>query len=367
MRHKEFDEPMDGVVYGAIASLGFATLENTLYVTQGGVGQAVLRALSAVPGHACMGAIMGYYVGQAKFTPAKRTSLLAKAYFIPMLLHGAYDAPLMSMSRIAESKTKDPSLEMIAGFYLLVTLAVLIGEIVWTLLLSSRLRKQQQAWNAQRWAAYYAQQPPPPPPWAPPGWTPQPQPTTSYGYVQVPQGYAQQYAQYGQQYGQQYAQQYAQYAQQYPQQGYAQPQGYAQQGYAQQGYAQQGYAQQGYAQPAYAQQSYPQQSYAAYMPQAPMPLQDDGKVVGWLMAVFGGILATGGGFMTLGAVAAIGMGSSSSGASMGDFVIVGIVMGLLPLAGGILLFVFGVKRISRTSAPPPPRYAAMPAVVAYAR
>ena len=68
-RHKEFDEPMDGVVYGVVASLGFATMENVLYVFEGGLTVAVARAFTAVPGHAFLGAILGYYVGQAKFRP----------------------------------------------------------------------------------------------------------------------------------------------------------------------------------------------------------------------------------------------------------------------------------------------------------
>ena len=61
-RHNEFDEPMDGIVYGVAASLGFATLENVLYVAKGGLSLAITRALTAVPGHAFLGAIMGYYV-----------------------------------------------------------------------------------------------------------------------------------------------------------------------------------------------------------------------------------------------------------------------------------------------------------------
>ena len=68
-RHRAFDEPMDGIVYGAVASLGFAALENLLYVGSGDLGTAVARAATAVPGHAFTGAIMGYYVGQARFGP----------------------------------------------------------------------------------------------------------------------------------------------------------------------------------------------------------------------------------------------------------------------------------------------------------
>ena len=64
-RHREFDEPMDGIVYGAAASLGFATLENLIYCLSGGQWVAAARAITAVQAHAFWGAIMGYFVGQA--------------------------------------------------------------------------------------------------------------------------------------------------------------------------------------------------------------------------------------------------------------------------------------------------------------
>ena len=165
MRHKEFDEPMDGIVYGSIASLGFATLENFFYVVQGGEGIAIFRAFTAVPGHAFMGAIMGYFVGQAKFTPAQRGSLMAKALFIPILLHGAYDAPLLTFQRINAEKFHTHHQVAAAGLFAIVTLGVLVFEMTWTLRLTSRLRQQQMDWSRRRWAAYYARQPQPPPPW----------------------------------------------------------------------------------------------------------------------------------------------------------------------------------------------------------
>jgi RsiW-degrading membrane proteinase PrsW (M82 family) len=97
-RHPAFDEPMDGIVYGSVASLGFATLENVLYIGKGGLGVAALRAVTAVPGHAFYGAILGYYVGQAKFFPAHRGRLILRGYLLAVALHGLYDAPLMYVS-----------------------------------------------------------------------------------------------------------------------------------------------------------------------------------------------------------------------------------------------------------------------------
>jgi RsiW-degrading membrane proteinase PrsW (M82 family) len=135
-RHRDFDEPMDGIVYGAVASLGFATLENVLYVSRGGFGVAIMRALSAVPMHAATGAIMGYYVARARFgiEPAGRTT--AKAYFIPMLLHAIYDGPLLARE-LGHGTLASP---FASPF---ISLLVLFFEIVWVRRLVRRLRADQ--------------------------------------------------------------------------------------------------------------------------------------------------------------------------------------------------------------------------------
>src|ERR1043165_274463 len=64
---KSFDEPLDGIVYGVMVGLGFATLENVLYVFEHGMATAMFRMFLSVPGHAAYGVIMGYYFGKAKF------------------------------------------------------------------------------------------------------------------------------------------------------------------------------------------------------------------------------------------------------------------------------------------------------------
>ena len=60
--HREFNEPYDGIVYGVSVSLGFATLENILYLLANGVEFAVTRALLPVSSHALFGVIMGFYL-----------------------------------------------------------------------------------------------------------------------------------------------------------------------------------------------------------------------------------------------------------------------------------------------------------------
>lgn len=99
----EFDEPLDGVVYGVAVSLGFATLENILYIVQSraafnpSLTIVWQRALFAVPAHALFGGAMGYYAGKAKFDRTHPAALWRDRVFcllVPVLFHGAYNYAL---------------------------------------------------------------------------------------------------------------------------------------------------------------------------------------------------------------------------------------------------------------------------------
>ena len=61
---------MDGIVYATAASLGFATIENILYVLDGGLAVGIVRAIASVPGHVVFACIWGFALGTAKFRPA---------------------------------------------------------------------------------------------------------------------------------------------------------------------------------------------------------------------------------------------------------------------------------------------------------
>lgn len=91
--NKEFNEPYDGIIYAVFVALGFAALENLMYVIEGGMEVGFLRAFTAVPGHAIDGAIMGYFIGKAKFTlnTLKRWFNLFIGILFPTLTHGIYD------------------------------------------------------------------------------------------------------------------------------------------------------------------------------------------------------------------------------------------------------------------------------------
>ena len=92
----DFNCQFDGVVYSVFVSLGFALLENIMYVLQYGFSTAVARAVLSVPGHACFGVFMGAFYGMAKryetgYCPQNCQNCLRRSVLIPMLLHGIYD------------------------------------------------------------------------------------------------------------------------------------------------------------------------------------------------------------------------------------------------------------------------------------
>ena len=98
-RNPAFDEIADGIVYTVVASLGFACMENILYVLQGGLSLALIRAFTAIPLHALASGLMGYYLGRAKFaaSPREQQALTGKGFLLAFLIHGYYDFVLFGI------------------------------------------------------------------------------------------------------------------------------------------------------------------------------------------------------------------------------------------------------------------------------
>lgn len=95
-RNINFDYRFDGIVYGVAVAVGFALLENILYVMDGGLYTALMRGVLAVPLHAFCGVFMGIFYGAAKKLSIEgRHGTAAAAHIgalaIPMLIHGIYD------------------------------------------------------------------------------------------------------------------------------------------------------------------------------------------------------------------------------------------------------------------------------------
>lgn len=97
-KNRNFNERFDGIVYAVYIALGFAGIENLLYVFSGGYSVGLVRALTAVPAHALFGIVMGYYFGMAKFYPLRRSFYLILAFLLPFVFHGLYNFLLMGNS-----------------------------------------------------------------------------------------------------------------------------------------------------------------------------------------------------------------------------------------------------------------------------
>jgi len=97
-RNREFDEPLDGIIYAAAAALGFASLENVFYVVDWTHGLGIrwgmlgVRSFLALPGHVIFAATWGYALGRKKFNPQY---LVWPRLAAAAGLHGLYDFLLM--------------------------------------------------------------------------------------------------------------------------------------------------------------------------------------------------------------------------------------------------------------------------------
>ncbi len=106
-RSKYFDEYFDGIVYAVFIGLGFACVENIMYVLgndtfEQAVEVGKMRAILSVPAHFLFGVIMGYYLALAKFGKSKIFNLML-ALLIPVFFHGAFDFLLIFCSGIDDT------------------------------------------------------------------------------------------------------------------------------------------------------------------------------------------------------------------------------------------------------------------------
>jgi RsiW-degrading membrane proteinase PrsW (M82 family) len=121
--HREFDEPIDALVYCAAAALGFASLENVIYALQKGTSVLYIRALLSVPGHLLFSAIWGFGMARAKFAGKS----FWPGLLLAALLHGFYDFVLVAFSEF------DSVLGLPGGRVGLLFVLPLMGIMAWML------------------------------------------------------------------------------------------------------------------------------------------------------------------------------------------------------------------------------------------
>lgn len=93
---KSFDEPFDGIVYSILVSMGFATIENVMYVLNSaaigrGLEVGLQRMFLSVPAHATFAVVMGYFVGKAKFNSKYSLGLMVLGLAGAIFFHGTFD------------------------------------------------------------------------------------------------------------------------------------------------------------------------------------------------------------------------------------------------------------------------------------
>ncbi len=95
----EFNHRYDAIVYSVYSSLGFAVVENVLYVLPSDLSTGIMRAFLSVPGHACDSVLMGYFLGKAKYNDIHGKKFLSYinlllSILIPSIQHTIYDSIL---------------------------------------------------------------------------------------------------------------------------------------------------------------------------------------------------------------------------------------------------------------------------------
>lgn len=138
-RDKDFDEYFDGIVYACFIGLGFACVENIMYVfgatvqsLAGGFVTSFFRALLSVPGHFLFGVILGYFLSMAKFRPQKRALYILLGLGLAMLGHGMFDWLLMVTEGLG------------TGLTLLVYALFIIGDAGLWIYSVNLIRRQQR-------------------------------------------------------------------------------------------------------------------------------------------------------------------------------------------------------------------------------
>lgn len=108
LRHEDLRRPVDAIMLTVLVGLGFATIENLYYVfgSENWTETAMLRALTAVPMHATVGIVMGYFAARWLLARRAAPAFLAAMFVFPVLLHGFYDYPVFAIQQLIAEKYK---------------------------------------------------------------------------------------------------------------------------------------------------------------------------------------------------------------------------------------------------------------------
>jgi RsiW-degrading membrane proteinase PrsW (M82 family) len=149
-----FNTVLDGAVYGAMAGLGFAFIENALYIQRNvavaelelglsligaGGGITAVRAVAG-PGHVIYSAFAGYFLGLAKFNPENRGPIVIKGILIAAFIHGLYNSTIDIGTALIHVGTGVPVLVAFLAY-------VVVYDGIWGYLLFRKIQAYRQAYD----------------------------------------------------------------------------------------------------------------------------------------------------------------------------------------------------------------------------
>src|SRR5574344_1812206 len=142
-KSRNFDYKFDGIVDAVASALGFAGLENIIYVCNYGTSVAVTRALFAIPGHAAFGIFMGFFLSRAKHFNLDRNSFMSFICMIlclavPVCIHGTYD---FLLSPAAEAQN-------FSGYFFILVICIDIVSFLIIRHESHTDRRLYKGWNS---------------------------------------------------------------------------------------------------------------------------------------------------------------------------------------------------------------------------
>jgi RsiW-degrading membrane proteinase PrsW (M82 family) len=150
-----FNCVIDGAVYGAMAGLGFATIENALFIARrvgdlgadvglaaligAGGGITAVRALAG-PGHVIYSAVAGYYLGLAKFNPDQRGPIVIKGLLLAAFIHATYNTTVGAGSALISGVLGVAPLIGFFGY-------VVLYDAIWGMFLIRKLRRYSTTYH----------------------------------------------------------------------------------------------------------------------------------------------------------------------------------------------------------------------------
>jgi RsiW-degrading membrane proteinase PrsW (M82 family) len=137
----EFDERMDGILYGTVAGLGYATMLNINYIVDSGgvdLGIGIIRIVVTALAQASFAGISGYFLARAKFED-EQVWWLPLGLTIAAVLNGLFHVVLGGVTRTRAVLVGDPSIPWLSLVLAAIVAGLTLGVLMWLMRRATRL------------------------------------------------------------------------------------------------------------------------------------------------------------------------------------------------------------------------------------